>query len=97
MYFCENCNKVSEYDFCRDCGRGDLREVKDHDFCFLTECKNSFGEMMKNLLDQEDIPCVLLPYGSGAHRAFGMKLENYRIFVPFSHFDKAKNILDLFG
>ena len=96
MYFCENCNKVSDYDFCRDCGKGDLREVKDDDFCFLTECANSFGEMMKSLFEQKGIPCVLLPYGSGTRTGLGLKLENYRVFVPFSYLKKAKDILELF-
>ncbi|MBQ9481059.1 MAG: hypothetical protein IJU84_02725 [Clostridia bacterium] len=96
MYYCENCNKVSEYDFCRDCGDGDLREVRGEDFCFLVECGTTFGEMLKSVFDKENIPCALLPRGTGVRTALALKLENYRVYVPYAFLERAKEILEIF-
>ena len=92
MNFCEKCNLLNKGTTCNLCGRGNLREVKEDDFCFFVECSESLGKSLKNSFDNEGIPCALIPTGNGVRSLFGLKLENYRVYVPYGYYDKCVEI-----
>ena len=93
MKFCENCHCATEQEYCPLCGTKKLRQVKEDDFCLLTESSSMYGENLISILEESGIPCSAMPYGSGLESRFAMPLSNYRIFVPFSCLEKAKNIV----
>ena len=50
MKYCENCHVAAEPPRCPLCGGKRLREVKDEDYCFLTEMRAMEGEMLADIL-----------------------------------------------
>ncbi len=93
MKYCENCCCATELERCPLCGTKKLRQIKEEDFCLLTENSLSFGEDLIGILKENEIHCSALPYGSGLESRFALPLSNYRIFVPFKFLEKAKTIL----
>ena len=93
MNFCDNCNVAFESERCPACGTKKTRQVKDDDFCFLLEDNTLHCEVLMGVLETNDIPYSAMPYGSGVESYIGKSLSNYRIYVPYSSFDKARGIL----
>ncbi|HEY8389739.1 MAG TPA: hypothetical protein VIL26_02110 [Clostridia bacterium] len=94
LYFCENCHMINEQNYCRICGKENLRSPQNDDFCFLIETRSMWGEMMGGILKEENIPYSAIPSGSGVRSYFGLKLENLKIYVPYEFLDKAKELLN---
>ena len=94
MKYCENCRVLCEEIKCSVCRSKKLREVNGNDFCLLLECPKNKGEMLKSFLEEEEIPCVLMPSGSGYRTVFGLALENYKVFVPYAFYEKAEEIAE---
>ena len=92
MNFCEKCNLLNKSETCSLCGQTSLRKVEKDDFCFFAECSESLGKSLKNTFDNEGIPCALIPTGNGVRSLFGLRLENYKIYVPFEYYDKCIEI-----
>ena len=67
-----------------------LREVKDEDYCFLTEMRAMEGEMLADILRGNGIECVSMPSGSGLNTAMALPLENSRLYVPWRSLEQAK-------
>ena len=84
---------LSNDDYCHECGNEHLREATDEDYCFLLECRQAFGEMLKDGLGDEDLECVLLPWGNGVRTGMGLELENYRVYVRYKNIERAVEIL----
>lgn len=93
MYYCENCRLLLDSDCCPFCKSDKLREVKDEDYCFLTEKASVYSGVLKEALEKEKIPyethsaissCKSLKHGPG--------VETYRFFVPYSFLNRAKEI-----
>ena len=93
MKYCENCRAITEEEICAVCGGKDLREVKADDYCFLMTCSENFGKMIYLSLKDSDIKCAMVPFGNGARNALGLNLENFRIYVPYEHYEEAKDIV----
>ena len=93
MNFCENCNVVTQDKYCPLCGGKKLRPVKSDDFCLITEAATSYSQTLMAAFDEEEIPYSALPYGSGVEAQFGIPLKNYRLFVPYSHYEEAIRIV----
>ena len=93
MKYCEKCNTVVTLKYCPACGNKKIREVTSDDFCFLIECGQTYGEMLKDALQEEKIQCVLVPWGDGVRSKLGLKLENYKVYVPYEHYERAREIL----
>ena len=93
MKYCENCMTLCASECCEVCGNLQVREVTSKDFCFLLECEETFGEMLKPILDETNIACELIPAGNGARSAFGLRLGNYRVYVPYQQYETAQEIL----
>ena len=97
MNFCEKCRLFTEKNFCSNCGNENLREIKDDDFCFLTAWDSNFQTMLEEIFKQEDIPCAMIPVGNGVRTMFGLRLEKVNVYVPYKFYDRALDVLDLFG
>ena len=94
LYYCENCHVLSEQDCCKFCRKEELRNPKSNDYCFLVEVDSTFGEILKGVLEEENIPYTDIPSGNGVRSRFALKLENLKIFIVYEFFEKAKEILD---
>lgn len=93
--YCERCHRILEGDVCPECGKKAKREVTAEDSCLLLSVGQIWADMACDVLDQEKIP--YLKQGSiGAAMAMltGMATETYQIYVPYSYYDKAKEIID---
>ena len=94
MQYCEKCNSIVISEYCPVCGNKKIREVTSDDFCFLVECGQMHGDMLKDVLLEEEIECALIPWGNGVRSKFALSLENYKVYVPYKHLDRAREILD---
>ena len=97
MKYCENCALLSEYDHCRRCGSTKLREPAPDDYGFLTERSAMWAEALRDLLEDNQIESVYRPVlGAGLSAQLGSALERYRVYVPFSRFEDARELCDDF-
>ena len=97
MKYCEKCNSLSNLDYCPVCGNKKVREADSDDFCFLTECEQMRGEMLKDALQEEGINCVLMPWGNGVRSKLGLCLERYKVYVPFKYYESSVELLNCFS
>lgn len=93
MNYCENCNACFEYDYCPLCGTKKIRHAHDGDFCLLLENNASCCEWLACELESYGIQSVTMPYGSGYESRLGLKLTIHRLYVPYEHYEKAREIL----
>ena len=94
MNYCEDCKLLCGGDECPNCESTFLRQVRDEDYCFLTECTETMGKMLKYAFDDMEIPCALMPFGNGARSALGLNLGNYVLFVPYRHYEQAMDVVE---
>ena len=92
MYFCEKCNLIMRDTVCENCGKKKLREVQDDDFCFFVSLNANKARYFEENLKLQNIPA--------ASRGVGLDLRTrtsgaFQIFVPYSFFEKAKEIYHL--
>ena len=92
MKYCEKCNAIVTLEYCPACGNKKIREVTADDFCFLVECGQMYGDMLKDALQEEEIQCALIPCGKGVRSRFGLSLENYKVYVPYMHYERAREL-----
>lgn len=85
---------LSEQEYCRYCGNKDLREPDGSDYCFLIEADTMFGEMLKGILEGDNIPYVAMPLGSGVRTRFALRLERMRIYVTYEFLETAKELVN---
>lgn len=92
--YCEHCRLLSESALCPACGRR-TRQPKADDECFLAEKQMIFGEMLADVLKQNDVPSYHTNVlGAGITTRVGRMMERYRFFVPFAYYDKARDLVD---
>ncbi len=92
MLYCENCKFLSEDDaieVCPYCQYKPLRPPADSDFRFFIEADAGLAEYFQSMLDEEEIPCVLVPSGTGVTTAYGLRLEHFRIHVPHGQYERV--------
>ena len=90
MKYCENCHVAADLPRCPLCGGKKLREVKDEDYCFLTEMRAVDGEMLADVLRGNGIECVAMPSGNGVRPNFSLWLDKRKLFVPWQSLEQAK-------
>ena len=83
MKYCENCHVAADLPRCPLCGGKKLREVKDEDYCFLTEMRAVDGEMLADVLRGNGIECVAMPSGNGVRPNFSLWLDKRKLFAPW--------------
>lgn len=93
MNFCEGCNIACNDERCPNCGRKKLRAVNDDDFCLVAKIDRFFGDVLKVDLENENIECVLMPYGTGVNAKFALPLESYLLYVRYKNLDYVRKIL----
>lgn len=96
MKYCEKCNLLLTEQRCSICGNKKIRDVENGDFCFLIECEQTFGQMLKEIFEKDGIKCALVPWGDGVRTVFALQLDKYRVYVPYEHYDKSKETVDFF-
>ena len=94
MNYCENCHAACEGDVCPFCGTKKLRNATAEDFCYLCQCDEWQCAGIADALEENGIHCVAMPYGRGVESQFGLPLSVYRLFVPFSHYEMARDFLE---
>ncbi len=93
MNFCENCNIACDNERCPKCGRKKLRTVQEDDFCLVAKVDRLFGDSLKYILENENIECVFMPYGTGVNSKFALPLESYLLYVRYKNIDYVRQIL----
>ena len=96
MEYCEKCKVQCPEWRCPVCGSDRLREVQNNDYCLLTECSRNFGEMVRDVFEQNGIQGAFVPFGRGTRSALGLDLEQYRIYVPYERQKEARQIVECF-
>ncbi len=94
MNFCEGCNMACGGDRCPKCGRKKLRAVTEDDFCLVGQVDRIFGDNLKFNLENENIECVLMPFGTGVNSKFALPLESYLVYVRYRNLDYVRRILN---
>ena len=94
MKYCEKCNSIVTLEYCPACGNKKIREVASDDFCFLVECGQMYGDMLNYALQEEEIQCALIPCGNGVRSKFVLKLDKYKVYVPYKHYERATEIFN---
>ena len=97
MNYCEKCNSLSNFEYCSVCGNKKVREANSDDFCFLTECEQMYGEMLKDILQEEGISCALMPWGNGVRTQLGLRLDRYKVYVPYRDYERSVELLRSFS
>lgn len=93
MNFCEGCNIACNDERCPKCGRKKLRAVTAEDFCLVAQVDRIFGDNLKDRLEQENIECVLMPYGTGVNSKFALPLESDLLYVRYKNLDEVRQRL----
>ena len=97
--YCERCKVAFEGEKCPSCGSKKTRPAKADDLCFVTEKEQIWGEMLSDVLRQNDIPFLRKgTLGAGFALAIGPGNERYRFYVSFCDLNQAKSAVEqLFG
>jgi len=82
---------------CRNCGKKKLREPKENDPVFLLELQSLWSGGIEDALSENGIPCLKRGVkGPGLSFILGEGFETYQFFVPYSAYEKAKELTDAF-
>ena len=96
-YYCEQCKRLCESEKQCWCGNENLRVVTDQDYCFLLIAEEMHSKMLYDCFIDNGIDCVLLPAGDGYRSALGLSLGKYLIYVLYSQYEQAENIVEFFN
>ena len=99
MLYCELCMMLDDDGAkkCHSCGRKKLREPKDGDPVFLLEQQSLWSGGIEDILRENGIHCMKRGVrGAGLTFILGEGIETYQFFVPYSAYDKAKELMDEF-
>jgi len=93
LLYCENCQVLFEGGRCPVCGSRKVREPFPNDACFLCEKQIAWGEMLKEVLENNGIPVFFKKrLGIGLALKVGPMMESVRIYVPYSCLQEARDI-----
>ena len=93
MKYCENCYFATNETRCPVCASKKLRDIQIDDFCYVVEGSTAYCENLMDIFRDNEIPYSTLSYGDGTRSYSGLRLENYRLYVPYRFLQKAKNII----
>ena len=93
--YCEKCKLAfDETAKCPHCGSRKLRRPLPEDLCFLKETDPMFGGMLKDVLEQNDIPVLTSStMGAGMAMRVGPMFDRIRFYVPYAHLSAATEIV----
>ena len=95
--YCEGCSSLFEESSskCPLCGSKKVRIPAPDDPCFLVEKDAIWGEVLADVLKQNNIPFYnkkLL--GAGLEMNIGLAFERYKFYVPFSQVSQAQELVE---
>ena len=93
MYFCEKCNMLMVDNCCKNCGKKNLRDVKEDDFCFFVNLLADSAKYFEENLKSQDIPVALIGAGSVDWRT--RTSGSYNVYIPYGYLVRAKEIYNL--
>lgn len=96
-FYCESCKRLCATKKECLCGNQALREVTARDYCFLIVADELHSEMLNDCFISNGIDSVLKPFGDGYRNALGLPLGNYIIYVLYSQYEQAKNLVEFFN
>ena len=97
MQYCTNCKRLTEEPVCPYCRSTKLRVALDADFCMFAELFYPQAEMLKELLDEQGIPCTEKSVRGAAVTVYGgANLDLIRLYVPYARFDEAEALYDAY-
>ena len=95
--YCEKCRILfgDSEATCPICGNRKIRRPDPDDDCFLIEKEVLWGEMLADVLTQNNVPFYYRKaLGAGVAAYVGPLLERYSFYVPYAHISDAQNIVD---
>ena len=93
--YCEHCCRLTDAEACPECRKRQLRPVREEDPCFVLSTGQIWADMVCDVLKQNNIPFLKQGrMGAGMAMLTGIPLETYSLYVPYSHFEHAKEIAD---
>ena len=99
--YCEKCQALTpeNENGCLRCGENARREPQMDDYCFLVEKEMMWGEMLADVLEQNEIPFeIKRALGAGLAVTLGPLSERYAFYVPYRCYEQAQQIVeDLFA
>ncbi len=97
--YCGKCKAAFEGAPCPICGNKKIRPARADDLCFLAEKEQIWGEMLSDVLRQNDIPFLRNgTKGAGFALTAGPGIERYRFYVSFCDLRRARGVVEqLFG
>lgn len=95
MKYCEKCYFVFNDCVCPNCHNNHIREVADNDLCHLTTQTFMYAEMLKEVLEKENISFeTTAKMGAGIALKVAPMLEEYTFYVPYYDYHRAKDIVE---
>lgn len=93
--YCERCYRLTEEEVCPECGKRSLRPVREDDPCFVVSTGQIWADMVGDVLNQNEIPFLKQGrMGAGMAMLTGLPLETYSLYVPYTYFEQAKEIVN---
>ena len=94
MLYCEICMTLTDQDKCPGCKKKKLRPPKDNDPVYLLTQNAIWAGAVEDILREGDIPCLKQSEQRSAFTIImGEITATYRIFVPYSAYQAAKERL----
>lgn len=97
MLYCPKCSHITDdgADRCPHCRGKKLRPPKAEDECFLVEKEAIWGDMLRDVLTQNGIPCLSKGnLGAALAMSVGRYGESYRFYVPYAVYPAALDIVE---
>lgn len=95
MLYCQKCQLLCDGDRCPVCGQNSLRPPKPDDYCFLADKELMWAEMLKEVLEDNDIAFTYRTVlGAGLSLTLGPGFERNQIFVKYAEYDRALDMLN---
>ncbi len=97
--YCQRCKTAFYGEICPSCGSKKIRPAKADDVCFLTEKEQIWGEMLSDVLRQNEIPFLRQgTLGAGLAMKIGPGMERFRFYVSYCDLKQARGAVEqLFG
>lgn len=94
MRYCSKCGRFAEEEKCPKCKRK-MQEVSGNDPVLLSAMDSLTAAMLEPLLQDAGIPHSRIgTVGTAIAISGGMTLEEIRIYVPFSAYEEAQELLE---
>lgn len=99
MLYCKKCQYIYEGSACPICGKSKGSEPENDDPCYLVEKEIIWADMLKNVLDDNNIPYITKGrLGAAMSVNLGSMFERERFYVPYACLSAAQDIvISLFG